>query len=469
MKVKHVSARRNMRRILVANRGEIAVRIIRACREMDIETVVAVSDADRESLPARLADRVVCIGPPPSLKSYLDIDTIITAALGTHCDGIHPGYGFLAERPDLPKGCSRHGLIFVGPSAENILQMGDKLYARKMAMEAGIPVIPGSELVRHLDEARGAALKVGYPVLLKAAGGGGGKGMKIAWDEDELKATFNIASAEARVAFGDKRIYLEHYIPNARHIEIQIIGDSNGNVVHCFERDCSLQRRYQKMLEEAPSTAITNELREKIASSALTIARHIGYESVGTVEFILNCDNGSFFFLEMNTRIQVEHPVTEIITGVDLVKEQIRIASGEALGIDQADIKLKGHAIECRINAESASSDFKPCPGTIMEWIPPTEDGVRVDSHCYSGYVVPPYYDSLMAKVITAGKTRADAIKKMNNALKNFIVTGVDTTIPFHQFILCRDEFRSGKVNTRWIEETVMKEYASAANAACKL
>ena len=453
---------------MVANRGEIAVRIIRACREMGIETVVAVSEADRESLPARIADRVVCIGPPAPLKSYLNIDTIITAALGTHCDGIHPGYGFLAERPDLPKACSRHGLIFVGPSAENILQMGDKLYARKMAIESGVPVIPGSELVRHLDEARRGALKVGYPVLLKAAGGGGGKGMKIAWNEDELNSAFHIASAEARAAFGDNRIYLEQYIPNARHIEIQIIGDSKGNVVHCFERDCSLQRRYQKMLEEAPSTAITNELREKIVSSALTIARHIGYESVGTVEFILNCDNGYFFFLEMNTRIQVEHPVTEIITGVDLVKEQIRIASGETIGIDQADIKLKGHAIECRINAESPSSDFMPCPGTIKEWTPPVEKGVRVDSHCYSGYVVPPYYDSLMAKVITVGKTRADAIKKMDNALKNFIVTGVDTTIPFHQFILCRDEFRAGKVNTRWIEETIMKEYASMADAACK-
>ena len=433
---------------------------------MGIETVVAVSEADRESLPARLAERAVCIGPPAPLKSYLDIDTIITAALGTHCDGIHPGYGFLAERADLPKGCARHGLVFVGPSAENILQMGDKLYARKMAIAAGIPVIPGSELVRHLDEARNAASTVGYPVLLKAAGGGGGKGMKIAWNEDELKSTFNIASAEARAAFGDSRIYLEHYVPNARHIEIQIIGDSTGNVVHCFERDCSLQRRYQKILEEAPSPAITNQLRDQIASAALTIARHIGYESVGTVEFILDCDNGDFFFLEMNTRIQVEHPVTEVITGVDLVKEQIRIASGESLSISQADIKLKGHAVECRINAESASSDFMPCPGTIMEWTPPVGKGVRVDSHCYSGYVVPPYYDSLMAKIITTGKTRADAIKKMDKALKNFIVTGIDTTIPFHQYILRRDEFRSGKVNTRWIEDTIMKEYASAANAA---
>ncbi len=461
-----MSVHRRMRRIMVANRGEIAVRIIRACREMGIETVVTVSEADRESLPARLADRAVCIGPPPPLKSYLDIDTVITAALGTNCDGIHPGYGFLAERADFPKACSRHDLIFVGPSAKNIMQMGDKLYARKMATEAGIPVIPGSELVRNLDEARSAALQVGYPVLLKAAGGGGGKGMKVAWDEEELSSTFNLASAEARVAFGDNRIYLEHYIPNARHIEIQIIGDSKGNIVHCFERDCSVQRRYQKMIEEAPSPAITDELREKIASSALMIARHIGYESVGTVEFILDCDSESFFFLEMNTRIQVEHPVTEIVTGIDLVKEQIRIAAGENLNIKQADIELNGHAIECRINAESASSDFQPCPGTITEWTPPAENGVRVDSHCYSGYVVPPYYDSLIAKIITAGKTRAEAIKKMNSALKSFIVTGVDTTIPFHQFILCRNEFRLGKINTRWIEETIMKDYVSAQSAA---
>jgi acetyl-CoA carboxylase biotin carboxylase subunit len=468
MEVDRVSAHRNLRRIMVANRGEIAVRIIRACKEMGIETVLAVSEADRESLPAHLADRVVCIGPPPALKSYLDIDTIITAALGTGCDGIHPGYGFLAERADLPRACGRHGLIFVGPSTENLLQMGDKLYARKMAIEAGIPVIPGSELVSCLDEARSEASKAGYPVLLKAAGGGGGKGMKLAWNKNDLNSTFDTASAEARVAFGDNRIYLEHYIPNARHIEIQIIGDSKGNFVHCFERDCSLQRRFQKILEEAPSPAVTDELREKIISSALTIARYIGYKSVGTVEFILNCDDGSFFFLEMNTRIQVEHPVTEMITGVDLVKEQIRIASGESLSIDQKSITLKGHAIECRINAETTSSGFMPCPGTIMEWNPPADNGVRVDSHCYSGCVVPPYYDSLIAKVITAGRTRDDAIKKMDDALKRFIVIGVDTTIPFHQFIIGRDEFRSGEVNTRWIEETIMEEYAATVNAASK-
>jgi acetyl-CoA carboxylase, biotin carboxylase subunit len=458
-----VSAQGRLRRILVANRGEIAVRIIRACREMGIETVVTVSDADRESLPARLADRAVCIGPPAPLKSYLDIGTIITAALGTGCDGIHPGYGFLAERADFPRMCDRHGLVFVGPSAENIVHMGDKLYARKMAKEAGIPVIPGSELVRHLDEARSAASKVGYPVLLKAAGGGGGRGMKIAWNENELKSTFHTASAEAGAAFGDNRIYMEHYIPNARHIEIQVIGDARGGLVHCFERDCSLQRRYQKILEEAPSPALSGEQRDAIASSALTVARHIGYRSVGTVEFILDCDSGSYFFLEMNTRIQVEHPVTEIITGIDLVREQIRIASGEALGVTQRDIRLTGHAIECRINAESASRDFMPSPGTIEEWAQPSGEGVRVDSHCYGGYVVPPFYDSLMAKVITGGGTRDEAIGKMEGALKNFIVKGVDTTIPFHQFILRRDEFRSGKVNTRWIEETVMGEYARAA------
>jgi acetyl-CoA carboxylase biotin carboxylase subunit len=463
-----VPARGKLRRILVANRGEIAVRIIRACRELGIETVAAVSDADRDSLPARLADRAVCIGPPPPLKSYLDIDTIITAALGTGCDGIHPGYGFLAERAELPEKCGRYGLVFVGPSAENITQMGDKLFARKKAKEAGIPVIPGSELVRHLDEAKKAASKVRYPVLLKAAGGGGGKGMKIAWNGKELASTFHTASAEARSAFGDNRIYMEHYIPNAHHIEIQVMGDHKGNMVHCFERDCSLQRRYQKMLEEAPSPAITGEQRKKIASSALTVARHIGYRSVGTVEFILDCDDGSFYFLEMNTRIQVEHPVTEMITGIDLVQEQIRIASGETLGMRQADIKLKGHAMECRINAESASSDFMPCPGTITEWTPPVGKGVRVDSHCYGGYVISPYYDSLMAKIITAGKTRTDAINVMDRALKNFTVGGVDTTIPFHRFILGRKEFRSGKVNTRWIEETVMQEFASPAKAARK-
>ncbi len=433
---------------------------------MGIETVAAVSDADRESLPARLADRAVCIGPPAPLKSYLDINTLIAAALGTDCDAIHPGYGFLAERAELPDACLRHGLVFIGPSAENIRQMGDKLQARKMADEAGVPVIPGSGLAGDLDAAASAASEVGYPVLLKAAGGGGGKGMKIAWSGEELAATFHIASAEARAAFGDDRIYLEHYIPNARHIEIQIIGDAQGKIIHCFERDCSLQRRYQKILEEAPSPALTDRLRKKIASSALTIARRIGYRSAGTVEFILDCDRESFFFLEMNTRIQVEHPVTEIITGIDLVKQQIRIASGEALDINQEDVRLQGHAIECRINAESASSDFMPCPGIITEWSPPEGECIRVDSHCYSGYPVSPYYDSLLAKLITRGGTRAEAIQKMDEALKRFIVSGIDTTIPFHRFILGRDEYRSGKVNTRWIEETVMKEYASAARGA---
>lgn len=458
-------AGKSLRKILVANRGEIAVRIIQACRDMGIETVAAVSEADRESLPARLADRAVCIGPPPPLKSYLDIDTILTAALGTGCDGVHPGYGFLAERPELPEGCSRHGLVFIGPTADNIREMGDKLYARKKAVEAGIPVIPGSETVRHLDEARDSASRIGYPVLLKAAGGGGGKGMKIAWNESDMGETFIMASAEARVAFGDNRIYLEHYVPDARHIEIQVIGDAGGNIVHCFERDCSLQRRYQKILEEAPSPALSGELRERISAAALKIARHIGYRSVGTVEFIFDRGSGAFYFLEMNTRIQVEHPVTEVITGIDLVQEQIKIAAGEPLGVTQSDIRLQGHALECRINAESALSDFMPCPGTITGWKPPRGAGIRVDSHCYDGYIVTPYYDSLLAKVIAVGGDRAEAIQRMNAALKSFEVGGIDTTIPFHRFILGREEYRSGRVNTRWIEDTVLKHYGADSSA----
>lgn len=463
MGIKRFPARGALKRVLVANRGEIAVRIIRACRETGIETVAAVSDADREGLPARLADRAVCIGPPAPLKSYLDINTLVVAALGTDCDAIHPGYGFLAERAELPDACARHGLVFIGPSAENIRRMGDKLQARRTAIEAGVPVIPGSGLMGNLNEAKSAALDVGYPVLLKAAGGGGGKGMKIAWNEKELAARFHMASAEARAAFGDDRIYMEHYVPNARHIEIQIIGDTHGNIVHCFERDCSLQRRYQKILEEAPSPALSAALRNEIASCALTIARHIGYRSAGTVEFIFDCDRESFFFLEMNTRIQVEHPVTEIITGIDLVGEQLRIASGEPLGMKQGEIGFQGHAIECRINAESAVADFMPCPGTITEWNPPEGEGIRVDSHCYSGYRVSPYYDSLLAKLITRANTREEAIRKMDEALEGFAVRGIDTTIPFHRFILGRDEYRSGAVNTRWIEETVMKEFTASA------
>jgi acetyl-CoA carboxylase biotin carboxylase subunit len=446
-------------RVLIANRSEIAVRVLRACREVGLETVVTISEADRDSLPARLADRAVCIGPPPPTESYLKVATIITAALGTGADAIHPGYGFLAEQPELPEACAEHGIIFIGPTAENIRTMGDKLWARKMVKELGIPVIPGSEMVSDFNEARKVAEEVGYPVLLKAAAGGGGKGMKTVASPQEVKTVFEEASAEARAAFGDERIYIEHVIPHARHIECQIIADRHGNAVHLFERDCSVQRRYQKMLEEAPSPVVSPELRAEITQAALRIVQHIKYENAGTVEFILDQEQGKFYFLEMNTRIQVEHPVTEMITGVDLVTEQLRVAGGKTLSLSQEEIRSGGHAIECRINAESPQTGFQPCPGRITQWIPPEGSGIRVDTHCYEGYFVPPYYDSLIAKLITRGKDRGEAIERMHYALEHFHISGIDTTIPFHQFIIKNPDFLNGKVHTKWVEDSLLKEY----------
>ncbi len=450
---------RGISRVLIANRSEIAVRVIKACREAGVETVVAVSEADRDSLPAQLADRAVCIGPAPPAESYLKVGTIITAALGTGADAIHPGYGFLAEQPELPEACVEHGITFIGPTAENIRTMGDKLWARKMVKEIGIPVIPGSELVSGHKQAQKVADTVGYPVLLKAAAGGGGKGMKTVSRAQDVKAVFEEASAEARAAFGDDRIYIEHFIPNARHIECQVIADRLGNIVHLFERDCSLQRRYQKMVEEAPSPVVSDALRDQISQAALRIARHIRYENAGTVEFILDQGQETFYFLEMNTRIQVEHPVTEMITGVDLVKEQLKVAGGEKLSLSQGEIRSNGHAIECRINAESPQEAFRPCPGRITQWIPPEGPGIRLDTHCYEGYFVPPFYDSLIAKLITKGKDRTEAIKRMRHALEGFHVAGIDTTIPFHQVIMQNPDFLNGKVNTKWVEDVVLKEY----------
>ncbi len=444
-------------RVLIANRSEIAIRIIRACRDLGIESVVTVSEADKESLPARMADRAVCIGPPRSIDSYLKVGTIISAALGTGADAIHPGYGFLAEQPDLPEACRRHGIIFIGPTVENIRTMGDKILARKIAREVQIPVIPGSGLVHDAETAMRVAEEVGYPILLKAAAGGGGKGMKVVERSGDMKTVFDEASGEAQAAFGDNRMYVEHFIPNARHVEIQVVGDRHGNIVHLFERDCSLQRRHQKMLEEAPSPVLSAQLRQEICKAALTIARHIRYENAGTVEFILDQDNNRFYFLEMNTRIQVEHPVTEMITGIDLVKEQIRVAAGQPVGFSQQDVTVDGHAIECRINAESAKHGFRPCPGKIQEWTPPEGTGIRLDTHCYPGYMVPPFYDSLIAKLITSGRNRQEAIERMLFALSNFFVSGIETTISFHQVILRHPQYLEGKVSTRWVEEVLLK------------
>ena len=445
-------------RVLVANRGEIAVRIIKACQKLGIETVLAMSDADRDTLAARMADRAVCIGPAAPLESYLKVNTIIAAALGTGADAIHPGYGFLAEQPKLGEICHQNGVIFIGPKPDTIRGMGDKLVARKTAIELGVPVIPGSALITDLQQAWQEAEKIGFPILLKAAAGGGGKGMKAVYKPEEMETVFTEASAEARAAFGDDRLFAERFIPNARHIEVQILADSAGNCVHLFERDCSLQRRYQKVIEEAPSMAVSAELRKEMCEAAINLTKSIGYENAGTIEFVLDQDQGRFYFLEMNTRIQVEHPVTEMVSHVDLVAEQLRVAAGEKLKLSQEEINVTGHAIECRINAESPDNDFRPSPGRIVKWESPRGDGIRVDTHCFEGYFVPPYYDSLLAKLIVIGKDREEAISKMAYALSSFHVTGIETNIEFLSAIVAHPDFKSGKTNTRWLESILSNE-----------
>ena len=450
-------------RVFVANRGEIAVRVIRACQSLNIETVVGVSEADRESLAAQMADRAVCIGPSRSTESYLKTGTLIAAAQSTGCDALHPGYGFLSERAELAQACADNKITFIGPTADNITQMGDKLQARRIAQSSGVATVPGSDHARNATEAAALAEKIGYPILLKASAGGGGRGIKLVWNASEIMTIFSTAAAEARAAFGDDTLYMERYVGNARHIEVQVLGDAFGNVIHLGERDCSLQRRHQKIVEEAPAYAVAQEVRDKICNAGAALARSIGYRNAGTVEFIYDNDTKEFFFLEMNTRIQVEHPVTEMITGVDLVAQQLLIARGEPLPFKQSDVKLHGHAIECRINAESPQHGFRPCPGRINEWQPPQGLGIRLDSHCYPGYFVPPYYDSLLSKLITRGADRGEAIERMKNALANFHVEGIDTGIPFLQTVIDDAEYRSGKVNTRWLEKKLEAYSASYA------
>jgi len=446
-------------RVLIANRGEIAVRIIKACKALGVESVLTVSDADRESMAARLADRVVCIGPPRPQESYLKADTIVAAARGTASQAIHPGYGFLAEHPELSRLCAEHEVTFIGPPEHCLREMGNKLLARRMVASYGIPVIPGSEKVRHIEEALDVAGKIGYPILLKAAAGGGGRGIKIVTKPAELQTTFETAAAEARAAFADDALYMEKYIPLARHIEVQVLGDSHGNVTHLGERDCSVQRRYQKVIEESPAPSLPERLREEIRTAAVTIAQNIGYQSAGTVEFILDKDTEKFYFLEMNTRVQVEHPVTEMVTGVDIVQEQIRIAAGEPLSFKQSEVVLTGHAIECRLTAEAPERDFAPSPGRLAKWAVPKGTGIRIDTHCYQGYAVPPYYDSLLAKVITFGKDRSQAVDRMKYALSNIVVKGVDTVVPFLLFVLVQPEFVKGGVHTKWLEGLLEHSY----------
>jgi acetyl-CoA carboxylase biotin carboxylase subunit len=442
-----------LKRVLIANRGEIAVRIIRACRALGIEAVVAVSAADRESLAARLADRAVCIGPPPPRQSYLRVDALIAAAQGTGCDALHPGYGFLAEAPALAEACAESGLTFVGPGADSLRQMGQKLAARALAAEHGVPTAPGSARVRSAAEAAAVAAEIGFPVIVKAAAGGGGRGIKVVEEAAALGSVLEVAAAEALAAFGDDTLYLERYVTRGRHVEVQVLGDSFGQVMHLGERDCSLQRRYQKVVEEGPAALVPDGPRAAMREAAVRLAVAIGYESAGTVEFLYDQDTQASYFLEMNTRIQVEHPVTEMITGADLVQAQLRIAGGEPLPYAQDDLRLMGHAIECRVTAESAPHGFRPSPGAITRWEPPSGPGVRVDTHCYAGYTVPPYYDSLLAKLIVHGAARSRTLERLRAALDSFEVDGIDTTIPFLRALVREPDVVAGRVSTRWLEE----------------
>ncbi len=441
------------KKILIANRGEVALRVIRSCKEMGIESVAVYSEADRDSLHARMADQSVCIGPAQSSQSYLKMANIISAALTTGAEAIHPGYGFLAENASFARAVADSGLVFIGPSPEAIERMGDKSVARETMMAAGVPCVPGSDgAVESAAEALEFAKEVGFPVLIKASAGGGGKGMRVAQDQSELEHNFTAAKTEAAAAFGNDTVYIEKYLSRPRHIEFQVLADTHGNAVHLFERDCSIQRRHQKLLEEAPSPAMTPELRTRMGEAALKAVRAVDYVNAGTVEFLLDTD-GSFYFMEMNTRVQVEHPVTEQISGVDIIKEQIRIAAGEPMKHRaQEDIQLRGHAIEFRINAEDPAHNFRPHPGTIGVWNPPGGFGVRIDSHVYSGYSVPPTYDSLLAKLIVWGETREEAISRARRALDEFIVVGIPTTIPFHQAVIEVEAFRSGDVYTDFVE-----------------
>ncbi len=440
------------RKVLIANRGEIAVRIIRACREIGIPTVAIYSQADANSLHVRLATEAYCIGPASSAKSYLSIPAIISAAIVSGADAIHPGYGFMSERADFAEICAKHGIKFIGPTAEAMRKMGDKATARKTMIENNVPVTPGTGILKTPEEVKEFAHKVGYPIILKATAGGGGKGMRICRSDDDVETNMNLCQSEAQSFFGNPDVYAEKYLENPRHIEVQILADQYGNVVHLGERDCSIQRRHQKLLEEAPSPAIDEATRKEMGAAAVRAAKAINYESAGTCEFLLDHD-GKWYFMEMNTRIQVEHCVTEMISNVDLVREQIMIASGEKLDFTQDEIVLRGHAIECRINAENPEKDFMPNPGTITGYVTPGGFGVRVDSHAYQDYKIPPYYDSMIGKLICWGRTRNEARRRMYRALKEYVITGVETTLPFHQEIIEDPVFMSGNFNTGFIED----------------
>ncbi len=440
------------RKILIANRGEIALRVIRACREMGIPSIIAHSEVDRDSLPVRLADEHICIGPGASSKSYLNIPNIISAALISGADAIHPGYGFLSENTSFAEICSDVQITFIGPPASVMSLMGDKVDARTTMAELGLPILPGTPVLRTLSEGLDAAREIGFPLMLKAAAGGGGRGIRLVKRPDEFERVFTVAQMEVREAFQDDGLYLERYLERTRHLEIQVLVDNFGHGVHLGERNCSCQRRNQKVLEESPSPALPSELRQEIGMKALRAVQAIGYRNAGTLELLLDEDN-RYYFMEMNTRLQVEHPVTELVTSTDLVKEQIRIAAGLPLHLQQEDIRFHGHAIECRITAEDAESDFRPQTGTIERYLPPGGPGVRVDSHLYAGYHVPPHYDSLLAKLIVWAETREAAIARMLRALDEFVIEGIVTTIPFHKRLLKHEGFIRGETYTRFIQE----------------
>ena len=447
-----------IRRLFVANRGEIAVRVVQACRSLGIEVVVGVSVADAGSMAARMADAFEEIGPAPAGESYLHIERVVAAAVRAGCDALHPGYGFLSERPAFARACAAAGITFVGPSPDAIESMGDKITAVGLAAAAGVPRVPGSGALRDSAHALEIASEIGYPVLIKATAGGGGRGMRVVRDAGELPALMDSAINEAKGAFGDGTVYMEKFIEEARHIEIQIMGDCFGNVVHLGERDCSTQRRHQKLIEESPSPVVDDSLRAQMADSAVQLARGVGYVGAGTIEYVLDARDNRFYFLEMNTRIQVEHPVTELVTGLDLVAEQIRVAQGLPLSFTQAEVRMRGHAIECRINAEDADKNFLPKPGLITLWSPPEQTGVRIDSHCFTGYAVPQFYDSLLAKLIVHADTRAQAMEKMRDALRAFRIEGIPSTVGFHREVMEEEAFIQGHVTTRWVEQTLLPE-----------
>ncbi|MCF8010497.1 MAG: acetyl-CoA carboxylase biotin carboxylase subunit [Clostridiales bacterium] len=445
-------------KILIANRGEIALRVIRACKELNVKSVVVYSQADKESLPVYMADEAYCIGPPPADQSYLNMNNIISTAQLSGCDAIHPGYGFLSENPIFGEMCSGSGLVFIGPDKESMVKMGNKSFARKTMIEAGVPVVPGSEsVIEDKEHALRIAEDIGYPVLVKASAGGGGRGMRVAQCAEDLEHAVLTAQSEAQASFNNNKVYLEKYVEEPRHIEFQILGDGQGNAIHLGERDCSIQRRNQKIIEESPSTALNSRLRQKMGQLAVAATKAINYKGAGTVEFLLD-NHSNYYFIEMNTRIQVEHPVTEMVTGVNLVKEQIKIAAGEAMLRKQEDIDLRGWSIECRINAEDPDRNFLPSPGTLTYYAPPGGPGVRVDSAAYTGWTVPSNYDSLIGKLIVWGEDREEAVSRMQRALDEYEIQGIKTNIPFHRRVLRNAFFRRGEIYTNFVQRRILPE-----------